>query len=91
ITTDPFIVYSSNIFAILGLRALYFALAGLVKLFHFLNFGLAFILSFIGVKMIVNHYFGKDTIPTEISLIVIMGTLLLSVLLSLKFPKKEVH
>ncbi|HRE41513.1 MAG TPA: TerC family protein [Ignavibacteria bacterium] len=90
ITTDPFIVYSSNIFAILGLRALYFALAGLVKLFHFLNYGLAFILIFIGVKMVINHYFGKSVIPVETSLIVILGTLLLSILLSLKFPKKEV-
>lgn len=85
ISNDPFIVYTSNVFAILGLRALYFALAGIMHLFHFLNYGLAVILVFVGTKMLL----GKGTIPTEISLLVIASVLLLSVVLSLLFPNKK--
>lgn len=85
ISNDPFIVYTSNVFAILGLRALYFALAGIMHLFHYLNYGLAVILAFVGTKMLL----GKGTIPTEISLLVIASVLLLSVMLSLMFPKKK--
>lgn len=55
VSTDPFIVYTSNIFAILGLRSLYFALSGIIDYFHYLKFGLAFILSFIGLKMCINE------------------------------------
>ncbi len=84
ISSDPFIVYTSNVFAILGLRALYFALAGIMHLFHYLNYGLAVILVFVGTKMLL----GKGVIPTEISLLVIATVLLLSVMLSLLFPKK---
>ncbi len=80
ITTDPFIVYSSNVFAILGLRALYFALAGVMKLFRFLNYGLAFILAFVGVKMLVQDLW---KIPTGIALGVIALTLVVCVILSL--------
>lgn len=72
ITTDPFIVYSSNVFAILGLRALYFALAGIMQLFKYLNYGLAFILSFVGVKMLIVDLY---KIPTTVSLGVIGITL----------------
>lgn len=89
VTRDPFIVYSSNIFAILGLRALYFAMANLVELFHYLNYGLALILIFVGVKMIVNHYFAAPVIPTEFSLLVILVVLSASIILSLTFPKKK--
>ncbi|MBS1491973.1 MAG: TerC family protein [Bacteroidetes bacterium] len=85
ISNDPFIVYTSNVFAILGLRALYFALAGIMHLFHYLNYGLAVILSFVGTKMLLD----KGVIATEISLIVIAGILALSVIFSLIFPKKK--
>src|SRR5438046_73064 len=68
ITTDPFIVYTSNVFAILGLRSLFFALAGLMKLFHYLNYGLAAVLMFIGVKMLAEM---KYHIPTWMALLVI--------------------
>lgn len=91
VTQDPFIVYTSNVFAILGLRSLYFALAGIVKIFQFLHYGLALILSFVGIKMILNHYFNAKIISTEISLIVIFLILSVSVILSLIFnnPKNE--
>jgi TerC family integral membrane protein len=59
ITTDPYIVYTSNIFAILGLRALYFALAATVHRFHYLKYALAIVLVFIGAKIFVNHFYGK--------------------------------
>ncbi|MFA6457681.1 MAG: TerC family protein [Bacteroidota bacterium] len=83
ITSDPFIVYTSNVFAILGLRALYFALAGIMGLFHYLNYGLAVILVFVGLKMMLVDLF---KIPVEISLIVVMVILLISVILSKMFP-----
>jgi tellurite resistance protein TerC len=86
ISTDPFIVYTSNVFAILGLRALYFALAGVMHLFHYLNYGLAVILVFIGVKMTISHFY---KIPTAVSLSVVLGVLTLSVVASLLFPKKK--
>jgi tellurite resistance protein TerC len=86
ITRDPFIVYTSNVFAILGLRSLYFALAGMMKLFHYLNYGLAVVLMFIGVKMLISI---RWNIPTWVALTVIAGVLGLSVLASVVFPKKE--
>lgn len=86
ITTDPFIVYTSNVFAILGLRALYFALAGLMNLFHYLKIGLAIVLTFVGVKMLLAHVY---PIPITIALAVIGGVILLSVVASLIWPKKE--
>jgi len=86
ITRDPFIVYTSNVFAILGLRSLYFALAGMMKLFHYLNYGLAVVLMFIGVKMLISI---RWDIPTWVALTVIAGVLGLSVLASVVFPKKE--
>ncbi|HSE83926.1 MAG TPA: TerC family protein [Thermodesulfobacteriota bacterium] len=88
ITNDPFIVYTSNIFAILGLRAIYFALAGVMQLFHYLSYGLALILVFVGVKMLLS---GFIKIPVEIALGVVAGVLLISVIASLiKKPKPEV-
>lgn len=85
ITTDPFIVYTSNIFAILGLRSLYFALAGMMELFHYLRYGLAFILSFVGVKMLASKYFH---IPIGVALAVIAVVLAFSVFASIKWPPK---
>ncbi len=87
ITHDPFIIYTSNVFAILGLRSLYFALAGLLKLFHYLNYGLAAILVLVGVKMIINHYYAAKIISTELSLMLIVGILAASVIASLLKPK----
>lgn len=86
ITRDPFIVYTSNVFAILGLRSLYFALAGLIKIFHYLNYGLSVILMFIGVKMVLPD---KYDVPTWAALAVIAGVLAISMLVSVLFPKKE--
>ncbi|HZR47193.1 MAG TPA: TerC family protein [Candidatus Manganitrophaceae bacterium] len=85
ITLDPFIVYTSNVFAILGLRALYFALAGLMQLFHYLHYGLSAILVFVGLKMLMSDLY---PIPVGMALGIIAGILLLSILASLKFPKK---
>lgn len=80
ITKDTFIIISSNIFAILGLRALYFALAGLVDLFIYLKFGVAIILFYVGIKMLISEYY---KIPTEVSLLIILFFLGGSILLSL--------
>ena len=84
ITRDPFIVYTSNVFAILGLRSLYFALAGIVHRFHYLKYGLALVLAVIGAKMILNGVFGDKVIPTEAALAVtallIGGSIALSLL-----------
>lgn len=85
ITRDTFIIYSANAFAILGLRALYFALSGVMRLFHYLHYGLAFILVFIGVKMLIESFF---QIPTLVSLGVIITTLTGSVLMSVLHPKE---
>lgn len=86
ITLDPFIVYTSNVFAILGLRALYFALAGLMRLFHYLHYGLSAILVFVGVKMLlVNIY----KIPVALALAVIASILLISVIASIIRPRRE--
>lgn len=80
ITNDTFIIISSNIFAILGLRALYFALAGLVDLFIYLKYGVAIILFYVGIKMLLSEFY---KIPTEISLFVILFFLGGSIVLSL--------
>lgn len=86
ITRDPFIVYSSNVFAILGLRALYFALAGTIHLFHYLHYGLAAILIFVGAKMLMADIY---KIPIVVSLAVILVVLLWSVAASLIWPEKK--
>lgn len=87
ITKDPFIVFTSNVFAIFGLRALYFAVAGLMQLFHYLNYGLSFILTFVGIKMILAHW--EIKIPISVALGVVGGVLLISIAASLIWPKKE--
>ena len=86
ISRDSFIVYTSNVFAILGLRSLFFALSGLMKLFHYLNYGLAVVLMFIGAKMLIEM---KYHIPTWAALLVIAVVLTVSVLASVLFPKKK--
>jgi tellurite resistance protein TerC len=86
ITSNPFIVYTSNVFAILGLRALYFALAGIMGLFHYLTYGLSFILVFVGLKMVMVDVY---KIPVEYSLMVVVGVLILSVVASKVFPPKQ--
>jgi tellurite resistance protein TerC len=75
ITTDPFIVYTSNIFAILGLRALYFALAAMVHRFHYLKYALALVLIFIGSKVLLADIMGIEKFPPELSLIITFGLL----------------
>ena len=88
VTTDPFIVYTSNVFAILGLRSLYFALAGAMDKFRHLHYGLAFVLIFVGVKMLISGFY---KIPIVASLIVIAGTLAAAMIASLldKRPIEE--
>ncbi len=86
ITTDPFIVYTSNICAILGLRALYFALAGIMNAFQYLNYGLSAILVFVGFKMLASEYIKIDVI---VSLTIVGTLLLISILASLLFPARK--
>jgi len=85
ITTDPFIVITSNVFAIVGLRSLYFALSKIVNLFHYLHYGLSVILTFIGAKMLISHYY---VIPVSIALTVVAVVLASSVIASLIWPAK---
>jgi len=85
ITLDPLIVYSSNILAILGLRSLFFALAGIFYLFRYLSTGICIVLAFVGAKMLISFWY---TIPTLFSLAVVLALLSGSVLLSVIFPKK---
>ena len=85
VTREPFIVYTSNVFAILGLRSLYFALAGMIEAFHVLHYGLSVILIFIGVKMLASNYV---EIPIGVALGIVAGVLALSVVLSMMYPKK---
>lgn len=84
ITRDAFIVYTSNVFAILGLRSMYFALAGMMEMFRFLHYGLSVVLMFVGSKMLLSHYY---EVPTVVALGAVAGILLLSVGASLIRPK----
>ncbi len=86
ITTDPFIVLTSNVFAVLGLRAMFFLLAGMADRFHLLPYGLALVLGFIGIKMMIIDLF---KIPTPVSLGVVAAIIAATVVLSLKYPPKE--
>ena len=86
ISQDPFIVYTSNVFAILGLRSLFFAISGLMRLFHLLHYGLAAILSFVGVKMMIADFFH---VPVGISLLIIASILAASIISSVVWPEKE--
>jgi tellurite resistance protein TerC len=96
ITQDPFLVYTSNVFAILGLRALYFALAGIMRMFHYLHYGLSLILMFVGVKMILSKAdmipllnLHEIHIPAGVALGVVGGILVISVVASIIWPPKE--
>jgi tellurite resistance protein TerC len=86
VTKDPFIVYTSNIFAILGLRALYFLLASAMGRFRLLKFGLGLVLSFVGVKMVLADWV---PIPIEISLAVVVALLAGSILASVVLPPRR--
>ncbi len=95
VTKRPFIVFTSNVFAILGLRSLYFVLEGAIKYFRFLKYGLSFVLVFIGIKMLIdpneskNPYWWQVDIPTSISLMVVGGIIFVSILLSVVVTKSE--
>jgi len=86
ITRDPFIVYSSNAFAVLGLRSLFFALSGVMDRFHHLHYGLSAILIFVGIKMVTSSVF---EIPVHVSLAVIAGLLAVSIAASLLWPDRK--
>jgi tellurite resistance protein TerC len=88
ITKEPFIVFTSNVFAIMGLRALYFLLAGVMGLFRYLSYGLSAILIFIGGKMIVNYLF--DIHPKQwMSLLVIVSLLAVSIVASIVADRRD--
>ena len=86
VTTDPFIVFTSNIFAIMGLRAMYFLLADMAERFHLLKYGLALVLVFIGGKMLAMPWFHM---PVQWSLLIVGFIILISIVLSLKLPTRK--
>jgi TerC family integral membrane protein len=85
ITLDAFIVYTSNVFAILGLRSMYFALAGLMELFHYLHYGISVVLILVGTKMLVSHYY---KVPTEWALGMIVLVLASAIVASILHPQQ---
>ena len=95
VTDEPLIVFTSNVFAILCLRSLYFMLASVLDRFHLLKYGLGLVLSFVGTKMIlgmgIGSYVPAYHIPVKVSLAVVAGLILGSVLLSLLFPPRATH
>lgn len=86
VTKNSFVAYTSNIFAILGLRSLYFAFAGVVDLFRYLTYALSAVLVFIGVKMLIEHWY---VIPTSTSLLIVLGAIAISILASILIPEKK--
>ena len=86
VTTDPFIVFTSNVFAILGLRSLYFALAAVMDRFHYLKMSLVFLLAFVGVKMLLSNVYH---IPTLVSLAIIAGILAVGIAASLLYSTRD--
>jgi tellurite resistance protein TerC len=88
ITNDPFLVFTSNVFAILGLRSLYFALKGFADIFHYLKYGLSVILIFIGVKMLISHYYHM---PVSVTMSVIFLVLMTSVIASIVSNRKKIQ
>src|SRR5262245_5025971 len=86
ITLNAFIVYTSNVFAILGLRSMYFAVAGMMDLFEYLHYGLSAVLILIGAKMLTSHFY---TVPTHVALMVVAGVLLVSVVASWVVPVRR--
>lgn len=89
VTKDPYIVFFSNIFAILGLRSMFFLLVNIIHKFHYLKYGLAVLLTFIGVKMLAHHWLVLFGFTTVHSLIIIVSILFISVVASLLFPEKK--
>lgn len=87
VTRDPFLIYTSNVFAILGLRSLYFLLAGVIERFHYLKIGISGVLVFVGGKMLAEYF--DLHVPTYVSLLVVGGVLAASVIASLLFPRPE--
>lgn len=85
ITLNAFIVYTSNVFAILGLRSMYFAVSGMMDLFEYLHYGLSVVLILIGLKMLTSHYF---EVPTVVALGTVAGVIAISILASIIFPKR---
>ena len=86
ITLHPFIVFTSNVFAILGLRALYFAVSGIMRIFAYLHYGLSLILAFVGVKMLISDFIA---IPVWIALSVVGVILAVSIIASILFPPQK--
>ena len=86
ITQNSYIAYTSNIMAILGLRALFFAIAGVIKYFRYLNYGLSLILAYVGIKMLLFHYIH---IPVEVSLLIVAGILAISIIFSVLVKPKD--
>jgi tellurite resistance protein TerC len=86
ITLNAFIVYTSNVFAILGLRSMYFAVAGMMDLFEYLHYGLSLVLVLVGAKMLLSHYY---TVPTAVALGTVAGVIAISVVASVVFPGKK--
>ena len=86
ISNDTFIIFTSNVFAILGLRAMYFALAGITEYFYYLKYGLSLILLFVGTKMSISSF---QIIPMEYSLLIIVSVLIICILISVVFPQKN--
>ncbi len=87
ITLDPFIVYTSNIFAIIGLRSLFFSLSGLISLFHFLHYGLAAVLTFIGTKMLLANYVHISPVVSLVLIVLILGTSIIASIIDTKRKK----
>jgi tellurite resistance protein TerC len=88
VTKDPYVVFFSNIFAIMGLRSMFFFLTNIMHLFHFLKIGLSALLIFIGAKMLAHHYLVSVGFETQYSLYIIIGILAISIIASLLFPKR---
>lgn len=91
VTKDPYIVFFSNIFAILGLRSLFFLVVHIINLFHYLKTGLSFLLAFIGIKMFLHTWLDKIGFTTEHSLYIVLGILSISILASVLFPPKKIE
>lgn len=91
VTQNPFIIYTSNVFAIMGLRSMYFALAGLMQQFHYLKYGLSIILTYVGVKMVAEHYNHAWKMRPVWSLLIIVSILVGCVVVSWIYPPKEEH
>jgi tellurite resistance protein TerC len=86
ITLNAFIVYTSNVFAIVGLRSMYFAVAGMMEWFEYLHYGLSMVLILIGAKMLVSHYY---VVPTAVALGTVAGVIGVSVVASVVWPRKQ--